>query len=121
MLQGSWTARAQAKKKDLRLTDGDLAARLAERGFDVTRGAVNHWLNGKRPITLDAFFALCEILGADPGDLLFGFPVLPHIMPPGTAAKHVVSVPSPSAAASIPPAPSKPRQFKASRLKVRRK
>jgi transcriptional regulator with XRE-family HTH domain len=121
MLQGSWTARAQAKKKDLRLTDGDLAVRLGERGFEVTRGAVNHWLNNKRPITLDAFFALCEILGADPGHLLFDYPVLPHILPPGLASTGVVSAPAPAPATNIPPPPSKPRAFKAARLKTRRK
>lgn len=40
--------------------------------LEVTQGAVGHWLNERRPITLREFFKLCEAAGASPKLILFG-------------------------------------------------
>ena len=38
----------------------------------VTRGAVNHWLTGKRPPLIPQFIALCQALGTSPAAAMSG-------------------------------------------------
>jgi transcriptional regulator with XRE-family HTH domain len=75
---GRWYLRAQAIKRDKGLVDADLseqiAAELKEGPGMVERGAVNHWLNGKRQPKLAQFLALCKVLDVSPHELLFGTP-----------------------------------------------
>lgn len=38
----------------------------------LTQGAIGHWLNGRRDISLKDFLSLCWNAGADPKYILFG-------------------------------------------------
>lgn len=88
--------------------------------YHVSRGQVNHWLNGRRDPRLFEFFALCQVIGADPGEVLFGQRVLQNNFAPGSAAARLLA-----STAAEPPAPiyardSKIRAFKAKKRRVRR-
>lgn len=88
--------------------------------YHVSRGQVNHWLNGRRDPRLFEFFALCQVVGADPGEVLFGQRVLQNNFAPGSAAARLLA-----STAAEPPAPiyardSKIRSFKAKKRRVRR-
>ncbi len=84
----TWHERAKAHKKAMasRPVDIEIAAELG-----VSRAAVNHWFNGKRTPTLREFFALCDVLGADPQEILFGEHSQENSVPqqPGHGAYHV--------------------------------
>lgn len=47
----------------------------------VKRAVVNHWLNGRRDPSLAEFFALCHVIDANPGDVLFGQDVAENVIP----------------------------------------
>lgn len=111
-----WNKRLKEKKKQSKIGDEEIAAFLAEKGYkDAGRAAINHWLNKKRPITLNTFFEICEFLGADPGEILFEIRVLQTALPDESAAKTAISA-VPTAdhrAAVLGVRPDKARQFKA--------
>lgn len=82
-----WKERAKAHKEALKqarpdLRDDDIAAALTELRFKrypgrseskntVTRGTVNSWLN-QRDCNVEDFLDLCEVIDADPCEILFG-------------------------------------------------
>lgn len=73
----SWHSRLKAMKG--RMPDVEIASAVEETlqatvraDYSVKRGLVNHWLNGRRSPNLEEFFALCQAIGADPGEVLFG-------------------------------------------------
>jgi hypothetical protein len=77
----SWHQRLKRAKG--RMADADIAAAVEEilqqtvrPNYSIKRAVVNHWLNGRRIPTLSEFFALCQVVGADPGEVLFGERVL---------------------------------------------
>lgn len=78
-----WCARARQAKERAGKSDADLSAAVTDiAGRKAGRAQVNHWFTGKREPTLSQFMALCEELGADPGAILFGVPVMPkHASP----------------------------------------
>lgn len=81
-----WYERAREAKDKSRKSDADLAATVS----DVTkrkagRAQVNHWFTGKREPTISQYIALCADMGADPGTVLFGVPVLPDATGPEIA------------------------------------
>jgi len=65
-----WHVRLKAHKKAMasKPKDEDLAAEVG----GIGRAGLNHWLNGTRPPTINDFFALCDVLNADPKEILFG-------------------------------------------------
>ena len=63
----TWEDRIKARMKDLDLTQEELAHKLG-----VTRGAVTHYLAGRRVPPLRQFQKLAAILKADPAWLQFG-------------------------------------------------
>ena len=66
-----WRRRAKDWKKDNRLDDADIAAKLGVIiSRPVERSTVNSWLNKREP-NLSDFMALCEAMAADPGFILF--------------------------------------------------
>lgn len=90
-----WRQRALGKKKDARKTDEDLAAEVSELlGYEVIRSTVNHWWHARRTPTIDEFMALCEALGADPGELLFEVRVMHNAVTKSPAAARVVGSPA---------------------------
>lgn len=96
--------------------------RLNERrpDYHVSRGQVGHWLNGKRDPRLFEFFALCQVVGADPGEVLFGQRVLQNNLRPGSATARALA----HTAAEPPPAVyargEKIRAFKSKQRRARR-
>ena len=117
---GKWHVRLREKKRQSKNTDAGIAMALQERGFDVGRAAVNHWLNNQRPIGLEEFFAVCEILGADPGEILFEAPVLPRVVTNFQDTRRSIEG-AREFAPKQPPPSLKARSFKLARSKVRRK
>jgi hypothetical protein len=71
----AWTDRYRAHMTEVGLTQDKIAEEMGRRlrkdQKPFTQGAVGHWLSGKRPITLNQFFVLCEIAEADPMLILF--------------------------------------------------
>jgi transcriptional regulator with XRE-family HTH domain len=66
-----WTKRLKAKKGQM--SDQDIAAAVAEiLSRELSRQAVNNWLNGVREPGFQEFIALCAALNADPAEMLFG-------------------------------------------------
>lgn len=76
----SWVNKLQAAKEAAKATghivgDSDLAAIVSDKIeaaklSKVDRGAVNHWLNGRRHPNVPQFIALCEALNVSPGQIL---------------------------------------------------
>jgi len=120
---GKWNERLKAKKKQSDKTDADLAAAVFKKDGveDESKGraAVNHWLNKRRPITLEAFFTICEELGADPGEILFEMPVIPKMKGNNPEMANALQSKGVSFAPHEPP--PKVRRFKASRSRLRTK
>lgn len=87
--------------------------------YHVGRAQVNHWLNGRRHPKLFEFFALCQVLGADPGEVLFGQRVLQNHFAPGTTAARVLATHAAEEVAVYQHG-SKVRSFKAKKRRVRR-
>jgi transcriptional regulator with XRE-family HTH domain len=83
-----WRQRAKDWKKDNGLDDAEIAASVG-----VARATLNSWLNKREP-NLSDFMHLCEAMGADPGHILFGRPVLRELTT--GAVRQVVSA-SPTA------------------------
>lgn len=117
---GKWHLRLREKKRQAKQTDANISSELQQRGFDVGRATVNHWLHDRRPVGLKEFFALCEILGADPGEILFEAPVLPRVVTNFKDTKRSIEHAQEFKPKSSPPS-EKARAFKRSRAKVRRK
>lgn len=101
-----WRKRAKDWKKDNKLTDADIAAGIPKRTKGVgkyevkvlppSRAQVQAWLMGRYDPDLTDFLALCEAMGADPGHILFGEPILRRAVRPGTKAHEIVTA-SPTA------------------------
>jgi transcriptional regulator with XRE-family HTH domain len=112
-----WRQRAKDWKKDNRLDD----ARIAE-DVGVSRPTLNSWLNKREPNLAD-FMHMCEAMGADPGHILFGRPVLREMAGSSTIAHQVVSA-SPTAEPGYREFEGKlrdkSRDFKRKRTKLRR-
>lgn len=87
--------------------------------YHVSRGQVNHWLNGRRDPRLFEFFALCQVVGVDPGEVLFGQRVLQNNFAPGTTAARVLTMRAAERDAVYQHG-SKVRSFKAKKRRVRR-
>lgn len=87
--------------------------------YHLSRGQVNHWLNGRRHPRLFEFFALCEVLGADPGEVLFGQRVLQNHFAPATTGARVLATHAAEQPAVYQHG-SKVRSFKAKKRRVRR-
>lgn len=82
-----WHIRLKAAAKAKGKTDALLADELQAYGIEAGRAAVNHWLNNKRPIALNAFFAICELLEVDPAEILFEISAYTsHSLRPGVQA-----------------------------------
>lgn len=119
----TWPERLKARKGGK--VDADIAAEVSEllarefgEEYSRGRGSVNHWLNGTRPPTLPQFFALCEVIGADPQEILFGVPSANH-------APHRLEAVRTPRAAEPAPAPYHPsdriREFKSKARRARRR
>lgn len=70
-------AKERAKDRAQIVGDADIAAMVTEKlesaGMKkVDRGAVNHWLKGRRQPNVSQFIALCHALRVDPADVLIG-------------------------------------------------
>jgi transcriptional regulator with XRE-family HTH domain len=53
----------ELRKRELRLTIGQIHAKLALLGVNVSPSAVGHWFNGRgKPRDMDHLKALCEVL-----------------------------------------------------------
>jgi SOS-response transcriptional repressor LexA len=63
----SWTTRVKSRMKELEMTQETLAHKMG-----ITRGAVTHYLAGRRVPPLKQFQKLATILKADPAWLQFG-------------------------------------------------
>lgn len=63
----TWASRIRSRMKELNMTHVELAEKL-----DVTRGAITHYLSGRRVPPLRQFQKLATILKADPAWLQFG-------------------------------------------------
>lgn len=119
----SWHVRLKALKRGI--PDVEIAAAVEEtlqstvrRNYSIKRAVVNHWLNGRRSPSLAEFFALCQAVGADPGEVLFGERVLHnHVAPHSDTARALLTVahePTPAYNAT------KVREFKRKRRRARR-
>lgn len=97
----SWRKRAKSLKREGKWTDVKLATELEARVNEglseddpawrtIARGTVNSWFNNRDP-NLSDFLLVCEILGADPGHVLFAVPVIRQQVPPGSATHRIVS------------------------------
>src|SRR5579862_358332 len=63
----TWTSRVKSRMKDLGMTQEVLANKMG-----ITRGAVTHYLAGRRVPPLRQFQKLAAVLKADPAWLQFG-------------------------------------------------
>jgi len=63
----TWTERIKLKMKELGLTQEELAHQLG-----ITRGAITHYLSGRRVPPLKQFHKLATVFKADPAWLQFG-------------------------------------------------
>ena len=113
-----WPERYKAFKKQAKVRDADVAEYVnAVLGTNYKRGTINSWLN-QREVTLEHFFLICEGAHADPGEILFGIPVLPStgslITRPSIVQSMLPTAPNLSAIAE------KQRQFKLKKSKLRR-
>lgn len=74
----TWYDRARVAKEQSGKSDADLSAAINDQcDRKAGRAQVNHFFTGKRDPTLSQFMVLCTEVGADPGQILFGVPVLP--------------------------------------------
>lgn len=71
-------------------SDAAVAAELEAWGVDIGRSGVNAWWSRTEP-TISQFYAACVIMGADPGMMLFGRPILTDAVPSGSAAHKAMS------------------------------
>lgn len=89
-----WWERARTAKDASTKSDADLAAAINELcSRKAGRAQVNHWFTGTREPTISQFMVLCEEIGADPGEILFGVPVLPSAVKGSKAAKALADDP----------------------------
>ena len=65
--KSNWTDRAREVMDERQITQQDIADALG-----VTRGAVGHWLCGRREPTLSQFVELSDVLDVSAGYLLTG-------------------------------------------------
>jgi SOS-response transcriptional repressor LexA len=63
----TWSVRIKTRMKELGLTQEDVAGKM-----NYTRGAVTHWLSGRRELPLSKFVELAAILDVDPAWLQYG-------------------------------------------------
>jgi len=83
----AWPERAKEAKDRSEKTDAELSAAVTDiTGRTAGRAQVNHWFTGTREPTISQFMALCGEIGADPGYVLFGVPVLPDAVKGSRAA-----------------------------------
>ncbi len=66
----SWSSRVKSRMKKLDMTQEELARKMG-----ITRGAITHYLSGRRVPPLLQFQKLAAILKADPAWLQFGTPI----------------------------------------------
>lgn len=116
-----WPERLKARKGDK--VDADLAEAVSEilqrefaEDYSRGRGAVNHWLNGTREPTLRQFFALCEAIGADPQEILFGTPSANQAHP----YRRLAPVETPAARETAPPVYPRGDRVREFKMKARR-
>ena len=120
----SWHNRLKMMKAGM--PDVDIASGVEEilqrdlrENYTVKRAAVNHWLNGRRIPTLAEFFALCQVIGVDPGEVLFGERVLHQYtlaqLDTARALRHKAADPL-----ALYDPQSKVREFKAKRRRARK-
>lgn len=62
-----WRERAKQWIKSKKLTHQWIAAEM-----ERSRATIGHWLSGHNKINLDEFFTLCDVIKADPQEILFG-------------------------------------------------
>lgn len=62
-----WHVRAKERMKKLRLTQKDLSEEIG-----VTRGAIGHYLSGRREPTVDSLMKIIQVLDVSADWLLFG-------------------------------------------------
>lgn len=100
-----WRRRAKEWKADHEIDDAYISASVGKK-----RATINSWLNKREPNLAD-FMALCEAMGADPGLILFGHPVLGDAVPATSQARVFISHAG---------APNKLRSFKLKKRRLRR-
>lgn len=120
----SWHVRLKAMKAgvpDVEIASGveEILQRDVRDNYTVKRAAVNHWLNGRRIPTLAEFFALCQVIGVDPGEVLFGERVLHRYTPAHSDTARALRQQAAEPIALYDPQ-SKVREFKAKRRRVRK-
>lgn len=69
----TWASRIRERMSELQLTQEELANKLG-----VTRGAITHYLSGRRVPPLRQFHKLAAVLKTDPAWLQFGAPTAPN-------------------------------------------
>lgn len=67
----SWGQRIRVHMREKKLRPVNVAASL-----EMSDSALRSWLNGTRQINLSDFFRLCDVVKADPRQMLFGSPGL---------------------------------------------
>ena len=67
---GKFLVRVIQERKKAKLTQELLAEKLCKLGYERDQSAISEWENNKRPIPIDAVFALSRIFGCDCGYLL---------------------------------------------------
>jgi hypothetical protein len=122
---GAYLKRAKLERQGPdRLTDADIAAHVTEvmkawgySEYEVERGPLNHWLNGRNTPQVTEFVALCSVLDRDPGQVLRTGLVIPKVAKAKEAARKALKTAAQHRAPSDQAA--KARQFKANRARVR--
>lgn len=107
-----WGARLKLHMKERGISQEAVAEKM-----DMTQGGFSHWVNGRREVNLGDFFRVCEIVRADPRDILFGetdtsmvLSDLQRLLSENPALRGMVArprAPDELVARAIPPAPSK--------------
>lgn len=114
-----WHRRAEKAKRDAKKSDADIAADLYEiLGYELSRPLVNAWFKGRRIPDLNEFMALCQVLGADPGEILFGIKISHLALLSSPAAKKALEVKGHTPEYLVKHA-QRIRAFKAKRRKIK--
>jgi transcriptional regulator with XRE-family HTH domain len=122
-----WNKRLKAHMKAVGVTQDQVAEH-----FEMTQGAVAHWLSKRNEINLVDFMRLCSFTQADPRRILFGetepavvLSQLQTMLEENPALRDMVArprAPDERVAAHISPAPQiPPRRTKAAALQRRKK
>jgi transcriptional regulator with XRE-family HTH domain len=117
----SWATQHEYSQVYLAAAVSEILGLEEERWF--SRATIGHWLSGRNSPTVPQFLALCQAMGADPGEILFGVKVLPSMVSSKDLreAMHAQPASTEGHRRLMSAIESKARTFKRKKTKLRRR